>query len=107
MEIKRLKELEERIGKRETMKAAFEYILRDSEARELRLGLDVSNYLLDANSKRGGLYIHSLFKDYLCKAILINLPELVKKAISLEEEDFEHLKEEATNEAIAVIRGDV
>lgn len=107
MEIKKLKELEERINKREDMKTAFEYVLRDLEEGELRLNLDVSNHSLDSNGKRGGLYIHSLFKDYLHKAILTHLPELVKDAISFEEEDFEHLKEKATNEAIAVIKGDV
>lgn len=107
MEIKKLKELEERINKREDMEAAFRFMLDDAKSKTLKLDIDVSNPSLGQNVKRGGLYIHSLFKGYLLKAILTHLPELVKDALSFEEEDFEHLKEEATNEAIAVIKGDV
>lgn len=107
MEIKKLKELEERIDEREHMKTAFEYILRDKETKNLALSMNVSNPLLGPNEKRGGLYTGRLFEGYLRKSILINLPKLVEDAINLEQKEFECLKEDAIKEAIAVIRGDV
>lgn len=107
MEIKRLKELEERIDNREDMKTAFEFLLKDLEIEKLVVDLDVTNRALSPNGKRGGLYTGRLFKGYLHKSILTNLPKLVEDALSLEEKDFEILKEDATNEAIAVIKGDV
>lgn len=107
MEIKRLKELEERINERESMKNAFKCILIDKETKSLALNIDVSNPSLGPNGKRGGLYTGRLFEDYLRRSILANLTKLVEDAISLEQKEFEYLKEDATNEAIAVIKGDV